>query len=207
MTLTDEQQAIVAHTYGPALVFAVAGAGKTTTMVQRIERLVREKIFAAKNVLATSFSRATVSDIKEALSKWSYCHDVRVLTLHSVGNRILQRAKQKGYLDNLKLNEEDGDLTGVILTRTLKQVRQEHVDYLGELVNFDREDFQTYVSVCKGNLAYADLKSSNLPASALDVATQAIAPETLPWYLDLYQRFETMRLSLDLITFDRANAL
>jgi hypothetical protein len=65
--LTEEQQQIVAHDHGPALVFAVAGAGKTTAMVHRIERLVRERVFAPKTILATSFSRAAVKDIQKAL--------------------------------------------------------------------------------------------------------------------------------------------
>ncbi|MEZ4608097.1 MAG: UvrD-helicase domain-containing protein [Deinococcales bacterium] len=39
MQATDEQQQIIAHDRGCQLVFAVAGAGKTTTMVKRIERL------------------------------------------------------------------------------------------------------------------------------------------------------------------------
>ena len=39
LQLTEEQQEIVNHDQGPALVFAVAGAGKTTSMVNRIQRL------------------------------------------------------------------------------------------------------------------------------------------------------------------------
>ncbi|MEZ0373380.1 MAG: UvrD-helicase domain-containing protein, partial [Candidatus Sericytochromatia bacterium] len=50
LELTPEQSAIVAHDLGPALVFAVAGAGKTTAMVHRIERLVSEGIFAPKRI-------------------------------------------------------------------------------------------------------------------------------------------------------------
>ena len=63
MRLTDQQQIVVNHNDGPALVFAVAGAGKTTAMVHRIERLVREKIFAPEQILATSFGRANVTDL------------------------------------------------------------------------------------------------------------------------------------------------
>jgi DNA helicase II / ATP-dependent DNA helicase PcrA len=48
LQLTPQQQAVVGHEDGPALVFAVAGAGKTTAMVHRIERLVRERRFAPK---------------------------------------------------------------------------------------------------------------------------------------------------------------
>lgn len=57
VNLTDEQQAIVAHNEGPALVFAVAGAGKTTALVHRLERLVREKVFDPRKILANTFSK------------------------------------------------------------------------------------------------------------------------------------------------------
>ena len=53
--LTAQQRAIVAHDQGPALVFAVAGAGKTTAMAHRIARLVAERVFPAPQILATTF--------------------------------------------------------------------------------------------------------------------------------------------------------
>ncbi|MCB0162060.1 MAG: UvrD-helicase domain-containing protein, partial [Caldilineaceae bacterium] len=57
LALTPQQQAIVNHDTGPALVYAVAGAGKTTAMVHRIARLVGDRIFAPERILATSFNR------------------------------------------------------------------------------------------------------------------------------------------------------
>ena len=39
--LTWEQKAVVQHSDGNALVKAVPGSGKTTTLVKRIERLVK----------------------------------------------------------------------------------------------------------------------------------------------------------------------
>lgn len=67
--LTDEQRAIVNHEYGPARVFAVAGAGKTTAMVYRIQRLVQMGVFAPERILASSFSRETVNSLKQALNQ------------------------------------------------------------------------------------------------------------------------------------------
>jgi hypothetical protein len=102
--LTDQQQAVVDHNEGPALVFAVAGAGKTTAMVHRIERLVREHIFPAEQILATSFGRANVVDLKRTLAPWPYCRAVDIRTLHSLGLDILRRAQRHGYLTNLRLS-------------------------------------------------------------------------------------------------------
>src|SRR5919202_4030361 len=80
--LTDQQRAIVAHDLGPALVFAVAGAGKTTALVHRIARLVRERIVAPERILATSFNKQAVDEIKGRLSTWPQAGRVQTKTLH-----------------------------------------------------------------------------------------------------------------------------
>lgn len=90
--LTEEQEAVVSHNYGPALVFAVAGAGKTTTMVRRIERLVREGIFKPERILATSFGKMNVDDLRKALSSYPHANKVSVQTLHALAYRILREA-------------------------------------------------------------------------------------------------------------------
>ncbi len=201
--LTEQQQAIVNHNTGPALVFAVAGAGKTTAMVHRIERLVRERIFAAERILATSFSRATVQDVRAALSRWSHCAGVRLMTLHALGYRVIRQAQQRGYLPVATFDDSDSsDRSRSILYQALAQARQQNVAYRTELDTIDIEDFLNFVGACKGNLRYADLEQRALPAAALTVATQAQPPPNLEWYLDLYRRFEAVRQQQGQITFD-----
>jgi DNA helicase II / ATP-dependent DNA helicase PcrA len=46
LTLTDQQQAVVDHPLGPALVFAAAGAGKTTAMVHRTPHCTHDVLVA-----------------------------------------------------------------------------------------------------------------------------------------------------------------
>ena len=201
--LTEEQQAIVDHDYGPALVFAVAGAGKTTAAVHRIERLVRERIFTPKSILATSFSKAAVNDIKKALAPWPHCGGVKVATLHSVGNSILMLARKCGHLTQLGLMEDETDNAGaLVLSRTLARARREEASYRAELETLDREDFLNYVGACKANLLYADLEKAGLPQDARRVAGQAPAPPAFPWYLRLYDLYERVRLQDDMLTFD-----
>ncbi len=200
-TPTAEQQAIIQHNTGPALVFAVAGAGKTTTMVSRIERLVREGVFPAKAILATSFSNATVKDIAKALSKWQHCAEVRTMTLHSLGYRLIKRAKQKGYLSDLQL-KEDGMSTKSILWDVFKDVRRDKPSYYKELDSVDQDDFLNWMSAAKGNLQYPDLADVNLPKHAQEFISAAIAPKALDFYLDLYKRFEVIRRKQKLLSFD-----
>jgi DNA helicase II / ATP-dependent DNA helicase PcrA len=202
MDLTDEQQAIVSHTYGPALVFAVAGAGKTTTMAHRIARLVRDGSFRPERILATSFSKATVHDIETALQAWTNCAKVEVKTLHSVGYSVLTTARRKGLIPAFKSDGEGSKLAAEIFWEAVSDARRENVDYRGELTNIDKDDFLTYIDISKGNLRYADLRAAKIPDPYHAVASQAKPPENDQyWYLDLYRRFETIRRRNKVVTY------
>ena len=200
--LTDEQRAIVAHDGGPALVFAVAGAGKTTAMTYRIERLVRENVFPARAILATSFSKASVQDIKVALTRWPHCAPVQVQTLHAVGWGLLRLAQRAGHLPELNLSSEEDSSESQLLGRVLSRAWREKVSYAPELDDLDRQDFLTYVGVMKANLWYADLEAAGLPPAARAQAAQAPAPPGFPWYRDLYGLYERIRTSERVLTFD-----
>jgi DNA helicase-2/ATP-dependent DNA helicase PcrA len=200
LRLTDEQQAIVAHNEGPALVFAVAGAGKTTALVHRLERLVRERVFEPRRVLATSFSRLAVDDLKRSLSSWPHTQGVQVSTLHALGYRIVRKAASEGLVKLAEVKEEGSEQA--LLQRTLRRARDLKLPWAPELENLESEDFLSYVGACKGNLQYADLKGAGLPPEALKVASQARAPQELEWYLELYRLMEQVRQEEGLLTFD-----
>ncbi|RIH84038.1 ATP-dependent helicase [Calidithermus roseus] len=199
--LTDEQQAIVAHDHGPALVFAVAGAGKTTALVHRVERLVRQRVFDPRRILLTSFSRMAVADLKRALSAWPHCDAVRTSTLHALGLWVVRRAAKEGLVV-LKDEPLGEGQERALLAKTLRRARELRVDYADELETLDLEDFLSYVGACKGNLHYADLEAAALPPSARQVARQAQAPAGLEWYLDLYRLYEQVRQEEGALTYD-----
>ncbi|MHB8764524.1 MAG: ATP-dependent helicase, partial [Deferrisomatales bacterium] len=198
LRLTPEQQAVVAHTRGPALVFAVAGAGKTTAMVHRIERLVREGVFAPGAVLATSFSRASVSDLRRYLDRWPYCAGVRTSTLHALGYQVCRRAAGRAGGPSPAPPGEGRDRE--LLNQALARARRLRVPFAAELEGLEAEDFLAYVGACKGNLLYADRGAVELPPGT--PAGQAPAPESTPWFLDLYRLFEQVRREARALTFD-----
>ncbi|MDJ0754653.1 MAG: ATP-dependent helicase [Ardenticatenaceae bacterium] len=202
--LTPQQEAISAHTDGPALVFAVAGAGKTTSILHRVQRLVRDKVFPAGRILTTSFGVGNVRDIKNGLQQWPACQKVDVRTLHSLGWEILRTARKQG-LTQVNLQRDAGSIeeqTNRLYFRTLAVARQRQVDFKEELDTVDRTDFLDYVGRCKGNLAYADLAQADLPAAGKSIAGQAKPPVHLSWYLDLYRLFEAVRQEAQVITYD-----
>jgi DNA helicase-2/ATP-dependent DNA helicase PcrA len=201
LLLTPEQSAVVAHDHGPALVFAVAGAGKTTAMVHRIERLVREGVFAPKRILATSFGKATVEELKTRLAQWSHCSEVKPMTLHGIGWRVMKQMQKQGLLpEHFVL--PDGEQSGKqIYYQALKVARQNKEDF-NNLDKIVIDDFLDWVGMCKGNLCYADLEAQDLPEAALAKATQAEAPKGHADYLPLYQTFEKVRIQVGTLTFD-----
>ncbi|MBF2053967.1 MAG: ATP-dependent helicase [Candidatus Sericytochromatia bacterium] len=188
----------MSHVQGPALVFAVAGAGKTTAMVHRIAHLVQQGHFAASRILATSFSRATVSDLQRALQAWPACDAVHVMTLHAVGRQVLQRAEALGLRQGWRFGAENAGTENRLLKQVLGQARQAGIQVPNP---FDEQDFLTYISICKGNFQYPALPA-HLPADVQDQVCLATAPESLPDYLALYALFETQRQAQKLLTFD-----
>lgn len=205
MHLTPQQQAIVDHNLGPALVFAVAGAGKTTAMVQRIARLVREGVFRPEQILATSFNRAANEEITARLKAHPGGDRVQVRTLHALGYLIVRGAHRRKLLPHVRLDLLRDGAEGAdrqLLYKALAEARQRRVAYADELNRLDPEDFLSYVGACKGNLHYADLKAAQLPEAAQAVAQQARPPAGLTWYLDLYRLYEQVRRQEGLLGFD-----
>lgn len=201
MKLTDQQQTVVAHEQTPALVFAVAGAGKTTAMVHRIARLVADGMMPQR-ILATSFGRGNVQDLRQALSQWPACRAVEVRTLHSLGRDIIKCGQKYGLWRKLKLNGRYDDPEQMLLNYAIAEARRRAVPYKKELEGLDRQDFLAYVGYSKGNLQFANIDQVRLPVAGQKLASQAPRPdEPLDWYLDLYRLFEEARLREGAVTF------
>ncbi|MET7935943.1 UvrD-helicase domain-containing protein [Streptomyces sp. NPDC005322] len=89
--LTEEQAAVVGQPPDAmVLVMAGAGAGKTHTLVRRVEALVSEEGLATGEILVLTFSRATVRELRERLSRFGgRSRHVRVTTFDSWALEIL----------------------------------------------------------------------------------------------------------------------
>ncbi len=116
--------------------------------MHRIHRLVKERIFFPDRILASSFSRNTVSNLEAALGQWPECCAVKTQTLHSLGHRVIRQAWQRGYLRLPEVPLEPGDVDGRLYQMALREVRQRQLPFRDKLETLDQEDFLTYVSVC-----------------------------------------------------------
>lgn len=109
MNLTDEQQRIVAHLGGHAKVSAVAGSGKTTTMVARVRHLLAQGV-APRQLLVLMFNKSARDSFSAVM------HDVlrrealpppEVRTFHSLGLRLVESFTSRGFLPARTLVTDD----------------------------------------------------------------------------------------------------
>jgi DNA helicase-2/ATP-dependent DNA helicase PcrA len=153
MNLTREQLNIVEHSGGHARVSAVAGSGKTTTMVARIGHLL-ESDTAAENILILMFNRSARDAFQVAMEKHlSYLNRPlpEVRTFHSFGLRLVKSFTKKGALPHYRLVTEE-----YILERIAKKVANEAYRDSGEedgyLMGEDIEEFLTFVDQVKSTV-------------------------------------------------------
>jgi DNA helicase-2/ATP-dependent DNA helicase PcrA len=99
MDLNDVQRRVISHGEGPLVVTAVAGAGKTRTLIFRIAALVLLRNVEPRQILATTFTVKAATEMAERLrgiripvADWR-TPGVTVGTVHSVALQILKSEK------------------------------------------------------------------------------------------------------------------
>lgn len=121
MKLTQEQRAVVEHGAGHARVSAVAGAGKTTTLVSRVLYLLAQGM-PAKRILVLMFNRSAREDFQRRLATLAPAGqrlpDVR--TFHSLGHRLTASLTRWGALAPRRLVAADWQVERLLRQATLE---------------------------------------------------------------------------------------
>ncbi len=117
--LTEEQQAVVDQPWDTRLlVTAGAGAGKTHTLVRRLDALLsdEEEALEAREILVLSFSRAAVRELRERIALHSReARRVRVQTFDSWAYALLRGEQPDRDWSALRFDERIGGATEAIL--------------------------------------------------------------------------------------------
>jgi len=90
--LNKEQRAAVDAVYGPVMVIAGPGTGKTTVLSLRIANILRETDTPASTILALTFTEAGVYAMRKKLLEiiGPRAYEIRIHTFHSFSNDLIK---------------------------------------------------------------------------------------------------------------------
>ena len=160
----EHQREAIEHVEGPMLVIAGAGTGKTSVLVNRIARLIRDEHARPDEILALTYADNAAGEVRDRVKK-ELDQDVsklQAVTFHAYCNGLLHRTgNQFNVLD-------DKDLW-IFLRRRIRELHLQHFvraanvgQFLTDLLDFIRrcqdelvtpEQYQHYVErICKKEL-------------------------------------------------------
>lgn len=144
--MNPEQLQVVEHVNGPLVVQAVAGSGKSRSMVNRIACLVREHHVPGESICAVTFSVKAASVLNTRLSKIHKITSARIGTWHSLALQIMREdrtVKEHGDFDQWTV--DDRDRAKFIVKKVLGH---EYLDWK----KADLRKVRAFIGICKANL-------------------------------------------------------
>ncbi len=191
--LTAAQQRVVAHGGGPAVVLAVAGAGKTTTMVERVRELVARGA-SPESILVTSFSRAAVADVRAKLERAAPpdLSAVEVRTFHSLAHSLLREAST-GAGATAPPGPPPEQVSARLLELVIGAWRREGHALAADLTSLDHEAFLAYRARCLAELSVPDPDGRGLPPAARRLVRHAPPDPEAPLHAPLLAAHERLR--------------
>lgn len=180
MALSPQQQDIVNHPMDEhALVLAVAGSGKSTTMVERIARLIEAGRFDPTKVIAVMFNGAAAKNLLASLSKrLGKRNTPDSVTFHRLGTLTLRRLMVGGFAEPWTFN---GDPSKAVkfTVEVIESACKQHGHKYPRIV---ARDFLSFVDRVKSEL---------LPPAK--VFENGDWPARYDWFVSWYRQFEKER--------------
>ena len=186
--LTWEQKKIVNHDAGHALVKAVPGSGKTTTLVKRVERLVKTGV-DPRSILILMYNKSAQVSFTEKLKatlKRGAIPDVR--TFHSLALKII------GYAERQQIIMKKDLLTpnDYRYEQLVKQAYSYGFEHEASYIDPNEiEDFELFIARCRA-----------AAVTPVDAATDPTFSNVKPMFIRAYSRYCELLEANSLRTFD-----
>lgn len=186
LRLTDEQRAVIeAPDDAHLTVLAVAGSGKTTTMVHRLAELARRGT-APGAMRAVMFNKAAQRAFESRLGATGIdTGQLKVQTWHALGYGIVRHLERVGVVPRMPLVTEGGEILRIVGDC----IREEFADRGERPDDDDGRDAETCLE------AIREWKSMLVPPARAGHATDEFLAA-------VYARFEKRRAAQGLRTFD-----
>lgn len=196
MHLTLEQQAVTFHDCGHAKVIAVAGSGKTSTLIGHIDQLLSRDI-DSRRILVLMYNKSAQMDFQQRINNRTTVNPAKlpeIRTFHSLGFRLYQSMVNQGALPSPKSwkpmtsGQIDGHISRLLRQHAPKSV----VDSLGSAEFKEQliEPMLAFMAFCN-----SQLESPQEVFEQLDLGSE------YRYFIDVFQAFENFRKQTGSITF------
>lgn len=186
--LTWEQKSIVAHESGHALVKAVPGSGKTTTLVKRVERLVKTGV-DRRAILILMYNKSAQQSFAEKLKVALKSEEIpEVRTFHSLAMKIVGYGERRQLITRKQLLTPDNYRYEQLVKQAYRDGFEHETTYIdpGAI-----EEFELFIARCRAGAVTAG-----------DVAADPAFSRVKPEYVRAYSRYCEMLEENGLRTFD-----
>jgi len=126
-TPTSEQQDIINHFNGHAMVVAGPGSGKTTTLIAHVLKLILERNISKNDIWIMAFNRDISLTLKEKLQKELGEKSPQVTTIHTF---ILSQTLKHGtqLLDGFEIADNLGEfgMENLLWKQIVKRLKEKH---------------------------------------------------------------------------------
>ena len=204
--LTAAQRAVVAHEGGRAVVLAVAGAGKTTTMVARLRHRVAQGRCDPAATLVVSFSRAAVAAVRAKLDADASTAAIEARTFHALAHLLLARAAD-GSLPGAVPRPTGGpaaeDIVAAIARIARREAAAREPDLATAWRDVDLAAFAAYRGRSLARLELPGLAARALPPSARAQARPPPPDPDHPSHPLLLEDFERVRAARGWLDHDQ----
>ncbi|MGI6575545.1 MAG: UvrD-helicase domain-containing protein [bacterium] len=132
--LNERQREAVEHGFGPLLVLAGAGSGKTKVLTHRIAFLLEQGV-KPHNILAITFTNKAAQEMQARVESLvgQVAADIWIMTFHAACVRILRReARQLGYKPGFVIYDKTDQLS--IVKEVLKELNLDEKRYIPQVV-------------------------------------------------------------------------
>lgn len=183
---TEQQIKVINHINGHARVLAIAGSGKTTTMVYRIKDLIKKHNVSPKSIRVMMFNRTASVDFKKKTEKVLGNQQLpHISTFHSFSKNFIDQAIKDKNLHRFSEYwiEEDEYKIDILLHTIIKQFEKE------EIIEKDKveiDEIKMSISLWKGSL----IRPENAGHKYNDD------------YVVVYKEFEKRRSEQNALTYD-----
>ncbi|EIC9813248.1 ATP-dependent helicase [Vibrio alginolyticus] len=186
--LTLEQKSIVNHDAGHALVKAVPGSGKTTTLIKRVERLIKSGV-PPHSILILMYNKSAQISFTEKLKQALKSRPApEVRTFHSLALKIVSHAERKQVIKKKKLLTPDNPHYERLVKEAYRHGFNHEVSYIDPN---DIEDFELFITRCRA-----------AALSPTDAATDPIFSEIKQEFILAYSHYCELLETNNLRTFD-----